>query len=171
MPPKRKVGPFCKGVVILQRCPKNANGFRSRKVRSERKERFSMSFFSYSKLMEVVKDRGYMTNRAVAARLAPIFGVTPERVTYKLKYDKLSAGDCEVIGAVFEMTMREYYDVFLNGLFRENEEGHWVAHIESPYLHLHPPKEQRKSTRTKKKPMEKRNRIMDDIESVTQTTE
>ena len=130
-----------------------------------------MSFFSYSKLMEVVKDRGYMTNRAVAARLAPIFGVTPERVTYKLKYDKLSAGDCEVIGAVFEMTMREYYDVFMNGLFRENDEGHWVAHIDSPYLHLHPPKKQKRPTKARRKSKERKQTILEDIESVTQTTE
>lgn len=130
-----------------------------------------MSFYDKSKLMQVAGDRGYTTIRAIAAGVAPLFGVTQGWAERKLKTGDLNAGECEVIGAYFEMTMREYYDVFLNGLFRENDEGHWVAHIESPYLHLHPPKKQRKSTRTKKKPMENRNRIMEDIESVTQTTE
>ena len=130
-----------------------------------------MSFFRKDKLLQVAGDRGYTTIRAIEAKLAPLFGVTQEWVERKLKNGDLSAGECEVIGAYFEMTMREYYDVFLNGLFRENDEGHWVAHIDSPYLHLHPPKEQKKPTKARRKGKERTETILKDIESVTQTKE
>ena len=130
-----------------------------------------MSFYRKDKLLQVAGDRGYTTIRAIAAKLAPLFGVTREWVERKLKNGDLSAGECEVIGAYFEMTMREYYDVFMNGLFRVDEEGHWVAHIDSPYLHLHPPKEQKKPTRASRKGKERKQTIHDDNESVTQTKE
>ena len=97
-----------------------------------------MSFYSKSKLMEVVKDRGYTTTKAVAMALAPIFGVGTGTMKSKLRYGKFTIEECEVIGAFFDMTMKEYYQVFMEGLFQEDADGHYKAHIDNYVLHLKP---------------------------------
>lgn len=122
-------GASAKGAVILQRWGQNA------KVGSKRKD---MGLYRKEKLMEVVKDRGYETQRAVADAIAPIFKVSRTTAMNKISNGKFTKEECEVIGSMFEMTMKEYYDVFMYGLFQEDREGHYRCHIEEPYLHLHP---------------------------------
>lgn len=119
-----------KGGVILQRWGQNA------------KKRWggnaNVKFYNKDKLMGVAKDRGYVTIRAIADGLAPIFGKKPNTIKANLSSGNLSKEECEVIGSFFGMTMKEYYDVFMNGLFREDMNGHYVCHVDQPYAHLHP---------------------------------
>lgn len=113
---------FCKGGGKTQRWGENA------KVGYYRKE----------KLMEVVKDRGYQTQRAVADAIAPVFGVSRLTAMNKISSGKLTKEECEVIGSIFEMTMKEFYDVFMFGLFQVDNEGHYRCHVDNHYMHLHP---------------------------------
>lgn len=107
-----------------------------------------MRFYSRDRLMLVARHRGYMTQKAVADGIAPIFGLTSATVSNKLSSGNLTKEECEVIGSYFEMSMKEYYDVFMNGLFIEDQEGHYVCHVENPYVHLHPEHVKRKQERS-----------------------
>ena len=88
--------------------------------------------------MEVVKDRGYQTQRAVADAIAPVFGVSRKVALNKISYGKQTKEEGEGIGSIFEMTMKEFYDVFMFGLFQVDNAGHYRCHIDEPYLYLHP---------------------------------
>ena len=97
-----------------------------------------MKYYSFERLMKVAQHRGYVTSEAIALALCPLFGVSKRVVHNRLVSGRLSKEECEVIGSYFEMSMKEYYDVFMNGLFVEDQEGHYVCLVEEPYLHLHP---------------------------------
>ena len=97
-----------------------------------------MSLYRKDKLMEVVKDRGYVTQRAVADALVPIFGQSRVAIERKLRSGNLSKEECEVIGSLFQMTMKEYYDVFMHGLFQEDADGHYRCYIADMRRHVHP---------------------------------
>lgn len=88
--------------------------------------------------MEVVKDRGYQTQRAVADAIAPVFGVSRLTAMNKISSGKFTKEECEVIGSIFGMTMKEFYDVFMFGLFQVDNEGHYRCHVDNHYMHLHP---------------------------------
>lgn len=127
-------GAFAKGAVKMQRWGRIA------KVGAKRKEeggvKTQMSLFNKNKLMEAVRDRGYVTERAVCDALAPIFGISSKSMESRLRHGTLNKEECEVIGSYFEMTMKEYYDVFMSGLFIEDNEGHYVCHVDDLKAHL-----------------------------------
>ena len=102
-----------------------------------------MKYYSKETLMLVAGDRGYTTIRAVADALVPIFGQTSKVMQNKIKSGRFTKEECEVIGSFFEMTLKEYYDVFMHGLFVEDEFGRYVCYVDEPYLHLHPAKDGR----------------------------
>lgn len=101
-------------------------------------ENAKVGYYRKEKLMEVVKDRGYQTQRAVADAIAPVFGITRRVAMNKISSGKFTKEECEVIGSIFEMTMKEYYDVFMFGLFQEDREGHYRCKVDDIYRHLHP---------------------------------
>ena len=96
------------------------------------------NFYSKEKLMIVASARGYMSLRTLGDALAPAFGVSGRSVQTKLSLGNLTLSECEVIGSHLEMSMKEYYDVFMNGLFSEDSQGHYIAKVkEEPYMWLH----------------------------------
>lgn len=97
-----------------------------------------MKFYDSDKLLKVAIDRGYRSFDAIAKALSKTFGLNPRAVRNRLTSGNLSKEECEVIGSYFQMTMVEYYDVFMSGLFQEDMEGHYICIVEEPYLHLHP---------------------------------
>lgn len=97
-----------------------------------------MKYYSKDKLLTVAKDRGYTSLRAIADALVPIFDKKSKTIQGNLSFGNLTKEECEVIGSYFEMTMKEYYDVFMNGLFQEDMNGHFVCHVDQMYQHLHP---------------------------------
>lgn len=122
-----------------------------------------MSLFSKSKLMEVAKERGYVSDNAVCFALSPVLGVSKRVVHGKLRKGSLTKEECEVIGSFFEMTMKEYYDVFMSGLFQEDSDGHYVCHIENPYVHLHSEPSKSSPQRNRQRMQE---RILEEIEEI-----
>lgn len=82
------------------------------------------------KLMEIAKDRGYFTDYAVMAAVAEALNITLSGADKLLQSGKMSWGQCMVIGAIFEMTPKEYCDVFMSGYFKEVADGVFKAHVE-----------------------------------------
>ena len=82
------------------------------------------------KLRQIAKDRGYFTDLALATTISEVLDLGIAN-TYKLITNgKLSWGQCIVIGSLFEMTPKEFCDVFLSGYFREVADGVYKAHVE-----------------------------------------
>ena len=129
-----------------------------------------MAFFDKDKLMKVAYDRGYYNLRAVGDGLAPVFETTSKRMQNKLERGKLTKEECEVIGSFFEMTMKEYYDVFMNGLFKIDSLGRYICHIDNMKEHMNPPEEEEKPKKIYKYPKRRREQvlaeIMDEIEKI-----
>jgi len=113
--------------------------------------------------MQVAKHRGYTTTRAIADALASTFEMTPRSLQNKLNSGKFSKEECEVIGSFFEMSMKEYYDTFMCNLFRINDQGHYVCHVDRPYTHLHVPKSEVEMIN---KTMPKNKQILEQIEKL-----
>lgn len=115
-----------------------------------------MSFFNKDKLIKVGINRGYYNERAICDGLASVFGMTNKKVKNRLNSGKLTKEECEVIGSYFEMTMKEYYDVFMNGLFKIDGAGNYICHIDNLKEHMNPPEpeEPKKKPRTKKQTKE-----------------
>ncbi len=82
------------------------------------------------KLMEIAKDRGYFTDYAVMAAVAEALNITLRGADGLIKSGKMSWGQCMVIGSVFEMTPKEFCDVFMSGYFVEVADGVFKAHVE-----------------------------------------
>ena len=117
------MGSFCKGGVESQR----TGGVKTQ-----------IGFFDKSKLEKVALTRGYYNLRAIADGLVPVFELSSKKIQNKLNSGRLTKEECEVIGAFFEMTMKEYYDVVMFGLFQEDREGHYRCKVDDIYRHLHP---------------------------------
>ena len=115
-------------------------------VKSQRKGgvETQMGFFRKSVLEKVALSRGYYNMRAISDGLAPVFETTSKRMQNKLERGQLTKEECEVIGAYFEMTMKEYYEVFMDGLFQPDVMGHYRCHIENMKEHMNPPEDEEK---------------------------
>ena len=81
-------------------------------------------------LMAVARDRGYFTEVAVTATIAEALGITISGASALITSGKLSWSQCIIIGAVLEMTPKEFCDVFLNGYFREVADGVFKAQVD-----------------------------------------
>lgn len=81
-------------------------------------------------LMSVARDRGFFTEMAVTATIAENLKTTIHGASALLKSGKLSWGQCMVIGAVFEMTPKEFCDVFMSGYFVEVADGVFRAKVD-----------------------------------------
>lgn len=89
-----------------------------------------ISQWDAEKLRHIARDRGYFTDAAVTAVIANAFGISTLATTKLMNSGRLSWGQCAVIGAIFEMTPREFCDVFMSGYFREVADGVYHAYIE-----------------------------------------
>lgn len=122
-----------------------------------------MKFYDKEKMMKVARDRGYTSLRSIGDALKDSFGVSSKSVQNRISSGNLTKEECEVIGSYFGMTMKEYYDIFMNGLFIEDSEGHYVCYVDDPFRHLHP-------ISTKPRPKTRREKVseilaeIDDIE-------
>lgn len=155
-PKTQRWGASAKGGGKTQRWGRNA------KKGGAKTQRTMTGFFDLNKLMQVVAHRGYLTEKAIADAMSPIFGLTSAEIIRKLKKGRLTKEECEVLGSYFEMTMKEYYDTFMCGLFVEDQEGHYVCHVDRPYLHLHP----QFAKKTKRVKEDKRNDLLREIDEI-----
>ena len=82
------------------------------------------------KLMMVASDRGYRTRSAVAYAIAQELEITMGSAKWLLNNGAFTWGQAIVIGALFEMTPKEFADSFLAGYFKEVRDGDYRAVIE-----------------------------------------
>lgn len=91
-----------------------------------------MSYFSKDILMSVANSRGYLTERATAFGISTALGIKQNVAKQKLRSGRFTLEESMVIGSYFEMTPKEFCDVFLNGLFEENSVGVFICTVENP---------------------------------------
>lgn len=82
------------------------------------------------RLMAIARDRGYFTEVAVSAAIADALNITISGADKLLKSGRLTWSQCIIIGAVFEMTPKEFCDTFLSGYFREVADGVYKAQVD-----------------------------------------
>lgn len=78
------------------------------------------------KLMMVARDRGYFSEIAVAYAIEQALEMPKQTIKKMLNEGKFTWGQVLVIGALFEMTPKEFCDTFLLGYFIE-QGGEWRA--------------------------------------------
>lgn len=105
------------------------------KAQDYREMRYAMSITPVStwdadKLKKVAEDRGYFTEAATIVVLSETLDLTAVSARMLLNNGKFTWSQCLAIGAVFEMTPKEFCDVFLNGYFNEVTDGVYKAHID-----------------------------------------
>lgn len=91
------------------------------------------------KLMSIARDRGYFTDVGIASIISEALNITITSANALIKTGKLSWGQCMVIGAVFEMTPKEFCDVFMSGYFQEVADGVYRAKVDDYDMMLDAP--------------------------------
>lgn len=107
------------------------------------------------KLMLVARDRGYFSEIAVAYAIEQELEMPKYTIKRMLEEGKFTWGQVLVIGALFEMTPKEFCDTFLLGYFVENN-GEWRASKDNLDINgllakattAHIPTQQEKGTKT-----------------------
>lgn len=125
-----------------------------------------MAIFSKSKLLKVAESRGYYNERAVCDGLSQVLGISSNSIRLKIRDGRFTKEECEVIGSFFEMTMKEYYDVFMYGLFQLDGAGNYRCHIDNLLDHLHPPEPPKPKESKQKTKKRKREDIIAEIENI-----
>ena len=114
-------------------------GARRRWKRGQKAEQLTMTVmrrmqpiltWDMAKLMQVAGDRGYFTELAVTAAVSEALNISIGGADKLLQSGKMSWGQCMVIGAVFEMTPKEFCDVFMSGYFVEVADGVFRAQVD-----------------------------------------
>lgn len=72
-----------------------------------------------SKFMLVARDRGYFTNISTIVAISEELCLDKETVNVLLRNGKFTWGQVMCLGALLEMTPREFCDIFLSGYFVE----------------------------------------------------
>ncbi len=62
-------------------------------------------------------------------------GVAFETAKMKVLYGTWSKEECEAVGSRLQMSMREYCDCFMKGLFMQDKVGHWIVHVDNELEH------------------------------------
>lgn len=81
-------------------------------------------------LRAIASDRGYRTEEAVAYALSKELKVYMHNAKQLLKTGCFTWGQALVVGALFEMTPKEFADCFMAGYFREVREGEYRAVVD-----------------------------------------
>lgn len=81
-------------------------------------------------LMSVARDRGFYTEVAVVAAIAEALNMTVYGTKQLVESGKLTWSQCIIIGAIFEMTPKEFCDCFLSGYFKEVADGVFRAKVD-----------------------------------------
>ena len=82
-----------------------------------------------SRLDTIARTRGFRTKEGVDYAVANELGMTMRSATRIVNNGKMTWGQCILIGAMFEMTPREFCDVFMYNYFKETETGDFRAQI------------------------------------------
>lgn len=80
--------------------------------------------------MTIAADRGYLSELSVTVDIAKKLGMARKTVENMLATGRFTWERLLVLGAMFEMTPREFCGCFLDGYFQEDAQGHFVATVE-----------------------------------------
>lgn len=80
--------------------------------------------------IHVARDRGYQTEEAVVYAVEKELGLDRAKATLLINSGRFSWGQVMCIGAMLQMTPREFCDVFMAGYFEEYK-GEWYASYNS----------------------------------------
>lgn len=95
--------------------------------------------WSKETLMKIASDRGYRSEQAVVYALSSELGCTMTTAKKMIETGRMTWGQVMVIGAMFEMTPREFCDTFMHGYFKETAVGTFIAIIDDPVPLLQKP--------------------------------
>lgn len=82
-----------------------------------------------SRLDVIARTRGFRTKEGVDYAVANELGMTMRSATRIINNGKMTWGQCILIGAMFEMTPKEFCDVFMYNYFKETPTGDFRAQI------------------------------------------
>ena len=82
-----------------------------------------------SRLDTVARTRGFRTKEGVDYAVANELSITMRSATRLINNGKLTWGQCILIGALFEMTPKEFCDVFMYNYFKETPTGDFRAQV------------------------------------------
>lgn len=88
-------------------------------------------YWDVDKLRQIAKDKGYYTEVALMAAIADTLNLTIASTRGLIESGKLSWGQCIILGSLFQMTPKEFCDVFLSGYFKEMADGVYRAYVEN----------------------------------------
>lgn len=131
---------------------------RRKKVRTQRTiiqkskvGKTSLPTWDEETFLSVCKDRGFYSRRTVVYYLAKEMNLTTKTVDTILTTGKIRWEYILFIGAYFEMTPKEFCDVFLSGYFQEAQSGIFRAWLQDPIKFIASPVPTAAKTREEKK--------------------
>lgn len=83
-------------------------------------------------LRDIANDRGYRTDEAVTYAISKELMVHMSTAKKLLRTGCFTWGQALVVGALFEMTPKEFADCFMSGYFKEVREGEFRAVVGDP---------------------------------------
>lgn len=82
-----------------------------------------------ARLDKIARTRGFRTKDGVDYAIANELGMTMRSATRIVNNGKMTWGQCILIGAMLEMTPKEFCDVFMYNYFKETPTGDFRAQI------------------------------------------
>lgn len=125
-----------------------------------------MEFYDFKTLQRIAMDRGYVTTRAIADALEPAFGTSTKTIMKKLEYGNLTKEQCEVIGDLFEMSPKEYYETFMRGFFKMTPNGKFICEVENPAYHVRYSNTAQKEEHKRKRREKRTKELLEEIENL-----
>lgn len=87
----------------------------------------------------IASDRGYRTQTALTYAVSQELEVSLDTSKRILASGRMTWGQALVLGALFEMTPKEFADCFMAGYFKEVRDGEYRAVLEDKTALLQPP--------------------------------
>lgn len=89
-----------------------------------------MPTWNRERFLLVAADRGYLTERSVIYDISQTLDVSMAEARRMLRKGRWKMEHVLIIAAKFEMTPKEFCDCFLYGLFFEDDQGQFRAHLD-----------------------------------------
>lgn len=87
-------------------------------------------YWDIDTLRQIAQDRGYFNDLSMSAVISEALNITVSGAKSMLESGRLTWSQCIIIGAVFEMTPKEFCDTFLHGYFHEVTDGVFKARVD-----------------------------------------
>lgn len=88
---------------------------------------------------KIASDRGYRTKAAISYAVSQELELPLRTAQVLIKTGRMTWGQCLLIGALFEMTPKEFADCFMKDYFKEVRDGEYIAYVEDKTSLRSPP--------------------------------